>query len=158
MSFQGNGVTFLNFDHTYASQKQLFHFPHEWIDLTDLSHTNLYCEPASLREIERRIRLRKQKGAVFIGNGNYHYVSYLLIQEIKEPFTLVLFDHHTDVGAGDDPVISCGSWVSYALKHPYLKRQSLSVQILHNNIFVYLLLLLSFRAIIMIFLLMCFFP
>jgi arginase family enzyme len=122
VSFQGNGVTFLNFDYTYASQKQLFRFPHEWIDFTDLAHTNLYCEPESLHEIERRIRLRKQKGAVFIGNGNYHYVSYLLIQEIKEPFTLVLFDHHTDVGTGDDPVISCGSWVSYALNHPYLKK------------------------------------
>lgn len=122
MSFQGNGVTFFNFDNTYALQKQLFQFPHEWIDFTDLSHTNLYCEQESLREIERRIRLRKQRGVVLIGNGNYHYVSYLLIQEIKEPFTLVLFDHHTDVGTGDDPVISCGSWVSYALKHAYLKK------------------------------------
>ncbi|WP_044895027.1 arginase family protein [Bacillus alveayuensis] len=123
MAFYGEGVTFLNFDGTYFSQKQLFQFPHEWLDLTHISQTNLYCHPESLAQIKRRLNERKYKGITFIGSGNYHYVSYLLLQEINEPFTLVLFDHHTDLGNEKEPLISCGSWVSYALEHiPFLER------------------------------------
>jgi arginase family enzyme len=123
MSFRCEGVTFLNFDGTYFSQKQLLAFPHEWMDMTDVSHTNLYCQQSSLREIEKRINWRTNKGIVFIGSGNYHYVSYLLLKEMKEPFTLLLFDHHTDMGNEQDSLISCGSWVSYALKDvPFLEK------------------------------------
>jgi arginase family enzyme len=123
MSFQCEGVTFLNFDGTYFSQKQLLDFPHEWLDFTDLLHTNLYCQPESLREIEKRLNNRTNKGITFIGSGNYHYVSYLLLKEIQEPFTLVLFDYHTDLGNEEEPLISCGSWVSHALKSiPFLER------------------------------------
>ncbi|WP_027410745.1 arginase family protein [Anoxybacteroides tepidamans] len=122
MGFQGNGVTFLNMDGTYISQQRLVCLPHEWIDLTDVAHTNLYCEPNSLRELEMRIRKRTRQGLVFIGSGNYHYISYLLTKEIKKPFTLVLFDHHTDIGTGEETIISCGSWVSYVLKLPQLQK------------------------------------
>ncbi|AKM17774.1 arginase family protein [Anoxybacillus geothermalis] len=122
MGFQGNGVTMLNFDGTYRPQKRLFRFPHEWIDLSDVPETNLYCSGEALAEIERRLRRRRMRGAVLIGNGNFHYVSYLLIKEMKEPFTLVLFDHHTDAEGGSDRLISCGSWVAYALGHPQLQK------------------------------------
>lgn len=123
MSFHGEGVTFLNIDGTYVSQQQLLRMPHEWIDLTDVAHTNLYCEAESLRELETRIRQRTRRGLVFIGSGNYHYISYLLLKEIKQPFTLVLFDYHTDIGTEQETMISCGSWVSYALNNiPLLQK------------------------------------
>ncbi|MBB5324987.1 arginase family enzyme [Anoxybacillus tepidamans] len=122
MRFQRRGVTFLNIDGTYVSQRRLLRLPHEWIDLTDVEQTNLYCETHSLQEIERRLAHHSRKGIVFIGSGNYHYVSYLLMKHIIEPFTLVLFDHHTDLGAGQEAMISCGSWVSYAITIPFLKK------------------------------------
>ncbi|MBB6284893.1 arginase family protein [Geobacillus subterraneus] len=122
MGFQGNGVTVLNVDGTYRPQKQLFRFPHEWIDLIDIPETNLYCSEASLAEMEKRLRRRRTRGAVLIGSGNYHYVTYLLLKEINEPFTLVLFDHHTDAEQGDDRLISCGSWVAHALQHAQLRK------------------------------------
>ncbi|MGX1983715.1 arginase family enzyme [Thermolongibacillus altinsuensis] len=123
MSLRHSGVTFLNFDGTYLSQKQLLRFPHEWIDVNDLNGTNLYCDNRSLCEIEKRLSKRKTKGITFLGSGNYHYASYLLLKEIREPFTLVLFDHHTDTSEESlFPFISCGSWVVYVLKHvPLLK-------------------------------------
>lgn len=121
MGVQCNGVTILNFDGVYRPQKRLFQFPHEWVDLADVPETNLYCSEAALAEIERRLERRRKRGAVLIGSGNYHYVTYLLLKEINEPFTLVLFDRHTDAEGGDD-VISCGSWVSYTLKHPRLQK------------------------------------
>ncbi|CAM3816786.1 hypothetical protein ALPO108162_07390 [Alicyclobacillus pomorum] len=51
-----------------------------------------------------------------MGSGNYHYVSFLLLSEIQEPFTLTLFDHHTDMMEDPSPtVLSCGSWVFHAI-------------------------------------------
>jgi len=122
MRFQRSGVTFLNIDGTYVSQQRLLRVPHEWIDLADIKHTNLYCEEHSLQEIERRIQYRNCTGLTFIGSGNYHYVSYLLMKQMNEPFTLVLFDNHTDIGARGETMISCGSWVSYALNIPFLEK------------------------------------
>lgn len=116
-------VTFLNFDHTYTWQRNLLRFPHEWIDMYDIKGTNLYCDDQAIREIESRLTRRYTRGITFIGSGNYHYVSYALLKQLHEPFTLVLFDHHTDMNEQTlFPLLSCGSWVSYAQKHvPTLK-------------------------------------
>ncbi|MGZ0084454.1 arginase family protein [Caldibacillus thermoamylovorans] len=121
MGFQGNGVALLHLDGTYRPQTRLLRFPHEWVDLADVPETNLYCSQTALAEIKRRLRRRRTRGAVLIGSGNYHYVTYLLLQEIQEPFTLVLFDHHTDADP-DDGLMSCGSWVARALDHPLLRK------------------------------------
>ena len=60
----------------------------------------------------------------FLGSGNYHYISYLLQAKIKKPYTLVLFDHHSDtLKAPSDQLISCGSWVLESLINlPMLKK------------------------------------
>jgi arginase family enzyme len=126
MGLLNKGVTFLNFDEIYFSQQKLQSYPHENIHLLNLPHTNLYCEKASLEVIERRLSERKQKGITFIGSGNYHYVTYLLLKEIREPFSLILFDNHPDIDILEDSsekMISCGSWVSFALENiPLLKQ------------------------------------
>jgi arginase family enzyme len=126
MGLLNKGVTFLNFDETYFLQKKLQSYPHESIDFLNLQHVNLYCEKDSLEEIERCLSERKQKGITFIGNGNYHYVTYLLLKEIPTPFTLVLFDNHPDIDMSEDTtekIISCGSWVSFALEHIPMMKQ-----------------------------------
>ncbi|WP_342719421.1 arginase family protein [Bacillus paramycoides] len=126
MSLLYSGLTFLNFDDTYLLQNKLHSYSHEDIDFSHLEHANLYCEPPSLMRIKQELNRRKQKGVTFIGSGNYHYVSYLLLKEIVEPFTLILFDHHTDMdlkGENEHTLISCGSWVSFALQNnPKLKK------------------------------------
>ncbi|MED0687476.1 arginase family protein [Anoxybacillus ayderensis] len=116
-------VTFLNFDNTYTWQRNLLRFPHEWIDMYDIEGTNLYCDDDAIKEIEKRIARRHTRGMTLIGSGNYHYVSYVLLKQFHEPFTLVLFDHHTDMNEQTlFPLLSCGSWVSYAQKNvPTLK-------------------------------------
>lgn len=126
MSLLYSGLTFLNFDDTYLLQNKLHSYSHEDIDFSHLEHANLYCEPPSLMRIKQELNRRKQKGVTFIGSGNYHYVSYLLLKEIVEPFTLILFDHHTDMNLkeeNENTLISCGSWVSFALQNnPKLKK------------------------------------
>ena len=52
----------------------------------------------------------------FIDSGNYHYISYLILEKIKKPFVLVLFDHHTDMQPSYfEELMSCGCWVKKTL-------------------------------------------
>ena len=119
-----SGISLLNFDGTLQTQTSLRKYPAEWIDFTDLRGCCGYCTGDSLRQIRSRLRSRKHRRITLIGHGNYHYVTYVLLSEMRQPFSLVLFDHHTDLAPGGDaPYISCGSWVSHALKTlPLLER------------------------------------
>lgn len=56
-------------------------------------------------------------GVHLLDNGNYHYLSALMTEQIREPYTLVLIDHHPDMqpSAFGCEVLSCGSWVLNAL-------------------------------------------
>ncbi|MCL6600103.1 MAG: arginase family protein [Alicyclobacillus macrosporangiidus] len=117
------GVTFLDFDGTLRVQDLQLPIPSEWVDCTDIAGTKGLCDPFAARAIQSRLARRRWRGVTFIGSGNYHYVSYLLLSEIREPFTLVLFDHHTDLAPMPNPPLSCGSWVTLALDRlPQLRR------------------------------------
>lgn len=121
---ESRGISLLNFDGTLQQQPVLRKYPGEWIDFSDLDGCHGYCDTDSLRKIQQRLKPRKHRRITLIGNGNYHYVTYALLSEIRHPFSLILFDHHTDLApAGDIPLISCGSWVSAALRTlPLLNR------------------------------------
>lgn len=109
-------VTVLNFDHVYERQSFYSSMTYEWLDFLDVQGVNGYCHPEAQAIIGRRLRRRKFRGISFIGSGNYHYVTHLLIKELKTPFTLVLFDSHTDMmPAPDEFLLSCGSWALSAL-------------------------------------------
>lgn len=118
------GITVLNFDHTYTSQSFLEGEEAEWLDLYMIPGTNLYCEHDSLRQIAEKLQTKRRKNITYIGSGNYHYVSYLLLSKIDHPFTLILFDHHTDMlPSPSESIISCGSWVLDAVtKLPHVKK------------------------------------
>lgn len=107
----------MDFDHTYYSQEALQNPDYEWINLSDISSTKRLCEKSTLDAIYERISKRNNRGITFIGSGNYHYISYLLLSEITEPFTLLLLDHHTDMlNSPDQSIITCGSWIIPALE------------------------------------------
>lgn len=124
MTGRTRGISLLNFDNTLKKQSMLRKYPLEWIDFSDLEGCQGYCSIDSLRKIQTRLKKRRHRSITLIGNGNYHYVTYLLLSEIRQPFSLILFDHHTDLEqTGDTPLITCGSWVSIALKTlPLLNR------------------------------------
>lgn len=112
-----HGITFLNFDRTYEHQERLTTaLPHQWIDFTELRGTSLYCSPEAFQSISEKLSALPDKGLTFIGSGNYHYVALALMREIHKPFTLILFDHHTDLNEGQiGSLLSCGSWVHHAI-------------------------------------------
>ncbi|RYL88964.1 arginase [Sporolactobacillus sp. THM7-4] len=137
MSLLHHGITFLDFDGLYNYQNRLTSsLPHRWADLRWLRGTSLYCSPDAFRVIREKLRSLPDKGLTFLGSGNYHYAALALLEEIRRPFTLVLFDHHTDLNEGQiGSLLSCGSWVCHAVKGlPKMKRaiiigpQPLSIQ------------------------------
>ena len=117
-------VNILDFDQVYQIQTYFHKTHYEWIKLSDIKNTNRYCEAKSLVSIDRRLKKHKGKGITFIGSGNYHYVTYLLMREVQAPFTLILFDHHTDMmDAPCESLVTCGSWVLKSLERlPMLKK------------------------------------
>ena len=114
----------LNFDHVYELQPSFQGKSYEWIDVTDLRQTCGYCDLSTMAVIRQKLKGRKAGPIAFFGTGNYHYVTYAFLAEIEVPFTLVLFDHHTDLAEPPCPsVTSCGAWVATALeKLPLLRR------------------------------------
>ncbi|MBX6353986.1 MAG: arginase family protein [Thermoflavifilum sp.] len=116
------GVTLLHLDGTLAAQELRPRVPSERLDLRDIRGTHGLCDPAAARELRRRLARRRLRGVTLLGGGNFHYVSYLLLAELREPFTLVLLDHHTDL-TDETPLLSCGNWVRHALQDlPQLRR------------------------------------
>ena len=90
-----------------------------FLDLRDISGTNCMCDDAAVEEIKRHIEKEKitPEGIHFIDSGNYHYMSAILTGMVKEPFSLVVFDHHPDMQPpmfGD--ILSCGGWVLKVLE------------------------------------------
>ena len=54
----------------------------------------------------------------FFDNGNYHYMSKLWTDSIREPFDLVVFDHHPDMQPPRfEGILSCGGWIKEVLDH-----------------------------------------
>lgn len=93
----------------------------------EMEGTNCYCDAASKEQILSGLpavlpRLR------WIDSGDYHYLSHLLALREKEPFHLVLLDHHPD---NQEPafggVLSCGSWVKALQEENGLLRSVLSI-------------------------------
>ena len=93
----------------------------------EMEGTNCYCDAAAREQVLSGLpavlpRLR------WIDSGDYHYLSHLLALREKEPFHLVLLDHHPD---NQEPafggVLSCGSWGKEMQEENGLLRSVLSI-------------------------------
>lgn len=117
-------LTIMNFSHVYEKEKFFLDKEYNWIDCTDINGTNGYCDENAFNEINQKLKGLEPKGIHFIDSGNYHYVSELWINKIKRNFSLVVFDHHSDMvrpSFGD--ILSCGSWIMDAIdKNKFLKK------------------------------------
>lgn len=109
-------ICILNFSNTYENQDFYKNKNYEVIDLSDLKNVSRYCDEKSLDVIRKRLSMSCHLKIKFIDSGNYHYVSYLMLEKIMEPFVLVLFDHHTDMQPSFfKELMSCGCWVKKTL-------------------------------------------
>lgn len=88
-----------------------------WNDCSAIPSSRLYCSPKAEATLKEMIRPCGVSGIHFIDSGDYHYITKLMTDFIKEPFSLVLIDHHTDMqkaALGD--LLSCGNWARRVLE------------------------------------------
>ena len=104
------------------------------INCRNIPGTNCMCDDDAIAQIREKIRANAlemakpagdndceeyfAKGIHFIDSGNYHYMSAIITDMIKEPFSLVVLDHHPDMQPpmfGD--ILSCGGWVMKVIEN-----------------------------------------
>lgn len=123
-------------------QKQHFYQEREIfeMDCKTMPGTNCYCDEPAKEQLRNRIseylrfcsdgccgteRIeRLERGIHFLDSGNYHYLSLLWIEQVRQPFSLVVFDHHPDMQLpAFGQITSCGGWVREALEtNQYLEK------------------------------------
>lgn len=87
-----------------------------WLDFQKLQGVNCYCTPEAEAAIKEKIRDLPVQGIHFLDSGNYHYLSKFWLEKIQEPFSLLVFDNHTDMQeAAFFGLLSCGSWAGEVL-------------------------------------------
>lgn len=110
------------FDDCYKEQSFYKDFNPKRVDLTALEGVNGYCDDEAKAYI-LKIMKENNESLAFFGNGNYHYMSYLALHKIECDFSLVVFDHHTDMQPSFfEELLSCGCWIKHGLENlSYLK-------------------------------------
>ena len=119
-----NNHLILDFSHVYCDENIPRNDKLHWIDCSDIYECDLYCSQSAEKEIHRRIDPYGIGGIHFLDSGNYHYVTKIMTDWISEPFSLIMFDHHTDMQPPMiDGMISCGDWArSVLLTNPNLQQ------------------------------------
>ncbi len=94
-----------------------------WLDCKDIVGVNGYCSDDAQEEIRKRMQDYDYRGIHFLDSGNYHYLSKFWLEKIEKPYSLIVFDHHTDMQeSAFFGMLSCGSWIKEVLEeHPYIK-------------------------------------
>jgi len=94
------------------------------IDCSTVSGSRLICGAEAGESIGKMIDENGPEGIHFIDCGDYHYISKLMTDRIKEPFALILIDHHTDMQKpAFGGVLTCGDWAGASFhENVYLEK------------------------------------
>lgn len=108
----------LSFDFIYQMQNLKNFLPNAYEqDLTSMESVKSYCDLGSANALRKIWNSFSVNGLHFLGSGNYHYLSLFFLEKINQPFSLLVFDHHTDMQPSIFPeLLSCGSWVLTSLE------------------------------------------
>jgi hypothetical protein len=84
------------------------------------------CRWSQFRQLAREVNEQlggRRYGCVFTGSGDYHHLSYLLLQRLSpyRPVQLIVCDNHPD-NMRYPFGIHCGSWVYWASRLPQISR------------------------------------
>ncbi|MFH0791318.1 MAG: arginase family protein [Candidatus Omnitrophota bacterium] len=110
-------IRILNFDNSILKQSILFsQYEHTVIDFKDFAPKARHWTDSKTRSlIEKRVVNSAKDSITFIGSGDFHHISEILISRFDQPISVIVFDAHPD-WAGLSPQFSCGSWLNEILK------------------------------------------
>ena len=110
-------IRILNFDDSITKQKNLLsQYENQVLDLKDLGmQTRCWVNFNSRSLIQKRIQNSPKNAITFLGSGDFHHVTELLLTQFDEPLSVITFDFHPDWDTLP-PRFGCGSWVNEVLK------------------------------------------
>ena len=105
-----------NFTEAYKKQNFYKNFPYKFFDDVNLSGVRGYMEDEAKAYLINEIKSGGKLSAIhFLDSGNYHHLSRLYLDFVKEPFNLIVYDNHTDMQfSAFGNILSCGSWIADA--------------------------------------------
>lgn len=114
----------MDFTGTYGEQPFARAGNFNWLDCRGIQGTDCYCDEEGEAALGELIAAFSPYSLHFLDSGNYHYLTKLWTDRIREPFSLVLFDHHTDMQPPMfEGLLSCGGWVKKMLDtNPFLRK------------------------------------
>lgn len=112
-----NSISVLNFDDSILKQKKIFtRYKFEVLDLKGIGTIARNWVNLKTRGIiEDRIKNSAKNSVTFLGSGDYHHISEILISRFNEPISVIDFDFHPDWTLMP-PRFGCGSWVNEVLR------------------------------------------
>ena len=90
-------VTIMDFTGIYEKERFYRGVHVHWIDCRDIQGTNCYCDEVGEQALRRKIAPYSAEAIHFIDSGNYHYMTKLWMEKLREPFVLAVADHHPDM-------------------------------------------------------------
>jgi hypothetical protein len=113
-----DSIRILNFDDSVVKQKALLsRYKTEIADLRNLaSAARLWLDRKTEEELSSRLNGFPKNSVTFLGSGDFHHVSHILLRQFREPVCVIDFDLHPDWDILP-PRLACGSWVSRALEN-----------------------------------------
>ncbi|MFA5339912.1 MAG: hypothetical protein WC317_07190 [Candidatus Omnitrophota bacterium] len=110
-------VRILNFDDSVTGQRRLLDtFNPSVTDLKKIGpECRLWAGSSAAKKIRAALKPAEKGRITFLGSGDFHHVSSLLIGQFEEPLSVIVFDHHPDWDIMP-PRLGCGSWVTDILK------------------------------------------
>lgn len=90
-------IILLNFADEYdyepfASSRSITH-----VDCRDIKGVDCYCNEQGREAFHRRLAPYPAKALHFIDSGDFHYLTEYWVSKLREPFSLIVFDHHPDM-------------------------------------------------------------
>jgi len=112
-------IRILNLDGSLTRQTRLLsQYKPEIINLLDLGpRARLWVGGKIKSELEARIQKSTGLNKIsFLGSGDFHHISNILIKELDTDLSVIVFDFHPDWDILP-PKLGCGSWVSASLEN-----------------------------------------
>lgn len=85
------------------------------------SRARFWMNAKTKKEIAARMASSSRESITFLGSGDFHHVSSILVNSISEPVTVINIDRHPDWSVFPRK-LCCGSWVAQMQKSSLVKK------------------------------------
>ncbi len=115
-------ISLINMSNIYLQQQNFMQFLNDYadgyclVDASGITGTDCYCDDLALQQLTQILADISVYGIHYIDGGNYHYLSKIFTDKLKQSFDLIVFDHHHDMQSPlFGQILSCGGWIKEVL-------------------------------------------